>query len=92
MSKDTQAIGAVAFYRSGQCRNNDSALTHTYAQMENGDLWPMCDYGWNRSNGDRFSIFRGAPGTEGDCRICSRRVRKGLPPVLEARAHKTKWF
>lgn len=82
----------IAFVRSGQCRNNDRALSHTYAEMKNGDLWPMCDYGWNRSNGNRFSIFRGTPGSEGDCKICARRLRLKLPPVTQAFAHKTRWF
>jgi hypothetical protein len=33
--------GKVLGYRSGQCRNNDRALSHTYAMMADGDLWPM---------------------------------------------------
>ena len=82
----------VLFYRSGLCRNNDYALSHTYAEMENGDLWPMCGYGWNRSDGEHFSIWRGAPGTEGDCRICQKRVATNQPPVLEGWKHKTKWI
>lgn len=82
----------IDYYRSGQDRNNDRALTHTYAQMKNGELWPMCDYGWNRSNGDRFSIFRGTPGSEGDCALCGKNVAAGKPPVTEARQHKTKWL
>jgi hypothetical protein len=82
----------VAFYRAGQCRNDDNALSHTYAEMESGDLWPMCGYGWNRSNGHRFSIFRGAPGSEGDCKICARRVRLNLPPVLEGIERPTRWI
>lgn len=82
----------VLFYRSGQCRNDDKALSHTYAEMSDGNLWPMCGYGWNRSNGMRFSIFRGTPGTEGECRLCRRNVAARRPPVTEAFPHKTKWF
>lgn len=85
-------MSEVAFYRCGDCRNDDSALSHTYAEMDNGDLWPMRGYGWNRSNGNRFSIFRGCPGSEGDCRICARRVRLNLPPVTEPFPHKTRWL
>lgn len=82
----------VAFYRSGQCRNDDDALSHTYAEMENGDLWPMCGYGWNRGGGGRFSIFRGSPGTEGDCRLCAKNVAKGMPPFMKGWPHPTKWL
>ena len=82
----------VVYYRSGQCRNNDRALTHTYAEMANGDLWPMCNYGWNRSDGHRFSILRGPPGSEGDCAICSKNVAAEKPPVKEAFTHPTRWL
>lgn len=82
----------VAYYRSGQCRNSDDALSHTYAEMEDGKLWPMCGYGWNRSNGERLSIFRGSPGTEGDCLLCRKNVAAGKPPVIKGFPHKTKWL
>lgn len=84
----TEVVG----YRSGQCRNDERALSHTYAMMSDGDLWPMCGYGWNRSNGDRFSISRGTPGTEGDCKVCARNVRLKKPPVTEGHEHKTRWL
>lgn len=86
------AADRVAYYRAGQCRNSDDALTHTYAEMEDGELWPMCGYGWNRSGGHRFSIFRGSPGTQGDCLICRRRVAQGLPPIKQGFDHKTRWL
>lgn len=86
------APASIVGYRSGQCRNNDYALTHTYAEMSDGNLWPMCGYGWNRSDGNRFSIFRGSIGTEGDCRLCRKRMLKGLPPVTDGWPHKTKWI
>lgn len=82
----------IAFYRSGQCRNNDRALSHTYAEMDDGELWPMCGYGWNRSDGARFSIFRGCPGTQGDCLLCAKAVAAGKQPVLEGFKRKTKWL
>lgn len=85
-------MSKVIGYRSGSCRNNDRALSHTYAMTAAGNLWPMCEYGWNRSNGARFSIWRGSPGTEGDCKICARRVAAGLRPVIRPRGHKTKWL
>lgn len=85
-------MSKVACYRSGQCRNNPRALSHTYAETVAGHLWPMCDYGWNRSGGARLSIFRGPLGTEGDCLICRKRVATGKRPVFHARPHKTRWL
>lgn len=76
--------------RCGQDRNSDKALSHTYAETAEG-LLPMCGYGWNRSNGASLSIFRGSPGTEGECKICRRRLAAGLPPLAEPFPHKTKW-
>jgi hypothetical protein len=85
-------VSKVVSYRSGQCRNSERAMTHTYADTAAGNLWPMCDYGWNRSDGARFSIFRGPPGTEGDCAICRKNVEAGKRPVINAKPHKTKWL
>ena len=82
----------VVGYRRGQCRNDERALSHTYAIMADGELWPMCGYGWNRSDGDAFSIFRGAPGTEGDCKLCRRNVAAGRAPVFDGFQHKTRWL
>lgn len=83
----------VIGYRSGTCRNTDNPkITHTYAMMSDGELWPMCDYGWNRAEGNRYSILRGAPGTEGNCKLCAKNVAAKKPPVLEAFKHKTKWI
>jgi hypothetical protein len=45
---------------------------------------PMCRYGWNRSDGERFSILRGHGGSKGLCKICQRRERAGLPGVRKS--------
>lgn len=82
----------VVGYRRGQCRNNENALSHTYAMMDNGDLWPMCGYGWNRSDGDAFSIFRSMPGSEGDCKLCRKNVAAAKPPLFDGFPHKTRWL
>ena len=84
-------MGGVKYYRSGRCRNNAYALTHTYAECEDG-LWPMCGYGWNRRDGEGFSIFRGSPDTEGDCKLCRMNVEAGKPPVRDGFKHKTRWL
>ena len=90
-NEKTMAPGVVG-YRAGECRNDVKALTHTYAMMEDGELWPMCGYGWNRSNGERFSIFRSAPGTEGRCKLCRANVAAGKAPVIGGFPHKTRWL
>lgn len=85
-------MSKVIGYRAGLDRNEDNALSHSYAMMSSGNLWPMCDYGWNRSDGSRFSILRQPPGTEGDCKICARNVEAGKRPIIHPRPHKTKWL
>lgn len=82
---------SILDYRSGQDRNEPHALSHTYADTKDG-LFPMCGYGWNRSDGDSFSIFRGSPGTEGDCKLCRKNLRAGKPPKKDGFAHETKWL
>lgn len=82
----------VTGYRAGDCRNDDRALSHTYADMSDGSLLPMCGYGWNRSDGERFSIFRGSPGTQGDCKLCAKNVAAGRAPVADGFPHKTRWL
>lgn len=67
--------------------------SHLYQQDDNGDLTPMCRYGWNRSDGAGFSVFRGHRGSKGLCNICHKRSQKGLPPVpAKPGSHKTKWM
>lgn len=54
---------------------------------------PMCRYGWNRSDGESFSIFRGHTGARGLCKICKKRAAKNLPGVEAVPgSHKTKWL
>jgi len=86
-------MSQVIDYVSGADRNNpDAARSHLYAKTAAGNLWPMCDYGWNRSGGNRFSILRGWGSQRGQCAICERRAALGLRPVVHARKHKTKWL
>jgi len=82
----------VVGYRGGQCRNDENALSHTYAMMDDDELWPMCGYGWNRSGGEGFSIFRDAPGTQGRCKLCRKNVAAGRAPVVDGFPHKTRWL
>jgi hypothetical protein len=82
---------SILFVRRGDCRNSEYALSHTYAETDAG-LFPMCGYGWNRSGGYAISIFRGMPGSMGDCKICLKRLGAGKPPVTEPFPHKTRWL
>jgi hypothetical protein len=84
-------------YRAGEDRNPRTAdwrpkASHTYAMMSDGELWPMCGYGWNRSNGERFSILRQMPGSRGSCKLCAKNIAAGKPPVLVGFKHKTRWL
>lgn len=85
----SQVIG----YVSGVDRNNpEAARAHLYAITKAGRYWPMCDYGWNRSNGERFSILRNWSSPRGECAICRKRKEAGMRPVIKARPHKTRWL
>ena len=66
--------------------------SHLYAVDDDGNYFPMCIYGWNRSDGEGFSIFRGHSGSKGLCKICKRRVEANLPPIKDGSKHKTKWL
>lgn len=86
-------MSKVVDYVEAVDRNNpDAARSHLYALTAAGNYWPMCDYGWNRSNGERFSILRGWSSRRGLCKMCGRRRADGKPPVVHPRTHKTKWL
>jgi hypothetical protein len=43
---------------------------------------PMCRYGWNRDNGESYSIWRNnVPDNGAICKVCIKRASKGLPGV-----------
>ena len=76
----------------GMCRNEQhAARSHLYASVD-GELVPMCGYGWNRSNGFGFSIFRGHQSMRGTCKLCLRNLAAGKPPVKDGWEHETKWI
>ena len=86
-------MSEVVEYIPGICRNEqDKVRSHTYARTAAGNYWPMCDYGWNRSDGARFSIFRGHISNRGHCKLCNANEAAGRRPVICARPHKTKWL
>lgn len=66
-------------YILGLGRDNPRPMT---APLYKGDFsdpgLPMCRKGWNRDNGQSYSIWRGNMGRNGVCKICLRRARAGL--------------
>lgn len=56
------------------------------------DYAPMCGYGWNRSDGESFSILRGHRSARGTCQLCKANVEANKPAVTDGWAHKTKWL
>lgn len=83
-------------YVEGMDRNEqDKVVSHIYAYQDgksSDDIeGPLCARGWNRSNGNAFSIFRGNPSAKGTCAICKRRQTAGAAPVPVS-PHKTKWI
>jgi len=76
----------------GACRNEpDESRAHLYKYVDN-ELYPMCGYGWNRSNGNAFSILRGWGSQRGTCKLCENNVKAGKQPVMDGFPHKTKWL
>lgn len=74
-------------------RNPGEELQHSHLYLIEGeDYFPMCIYGWNRSDGNRLSIFRGHRGGRGLCSICQKRRAADLPPYRDGAPHKTKWL
>lgn len=71
----------------------EDRISHLYVEIGPQDYLPMCRNGWNRSDGEGFSIFRGHSGKRGLCKTCEKRRAAGLPGV-EAKpgSHKTKWL
>lgn len=80
-------------YVPGMGRNpgEQYGRSHLYYVTDDWDYEPMCGYGWNRSNGEAFSIFRGHIAMRGICKFCQKRADKklrGVPPMK----HKTIWL
>lgn len=78
----------------GADRNEpDGCKEHAYSGENYNELdAPMCGYGWNRSNGHRFSILRNYGSVRGRCAICRRRIEAGLQPIVDGWTHPTKWL
>ena len=49
----------------GRNPGEEDQVAHLYKGDYNGPMTPMCVRGWNRSDGARFSIYRGQTGNVG---------------------------
>lgn len=91
----------------GLCRNEQHKVrSHMYEvvrkpsgnALEDGtpvidvEYTPMCGYGWNRSGGKYFSIFRGNSSNRGTCQKCLTNIANNKPAVADGWKHKTKWL
>lgn len=56
-------------------------LSHLYAGTLHEPGNPMCARGWNRDDGQSYSIWRNNVGHGGICKTCLRRAQKGLGGV-----------
>lgn len=59
-------------------------LAHLYKGTFSDPGYPMCLYGWNRDDGESYSIWRGNVGRKGICLICMRRALENKPPIEAA--------
>jgi len=78
-------------YITGHDRNEPDVVTHIYKGNFSDPGLPMCVRGWNRSDGEGYSILRGNVGNVGLCKICVRRTLSGKDGV-SSRKRKTKWI
>lgn len=56
-------------------------VAHLYKGTLADPGWPMCRFGWNRDDGESYSIWRNNFGSGGVCRICLKRAEAGLDGV-----------
>lgn len=63
--------------------HEERKVTHLYELGENNMDFrnPMCRRGWNRDDGQSYSIWRGQISDRGLCKICVRRAAAGLHGV-----------
>ena len=78
-------------YISGLDRNDQHLVSHLYKGTFSEPDLPMCVRGWNRSDGDGYSIFRNNVGDAGICKICMRRALANKKGV-ESRKRRTRWL
>ena len=66
---------------SDRSENEHKRVTHLYKGTFNDPGLPMCRNGWNRDNGESYSILRNSVSKKGICRICLARANQGADGV-----------
>jgi hypothetical protein len=62
---------------------NSKHKVHIYKGSFNNPGLPMCRKGWNRDNGESYSILRGRFDLgSGICKTCYKRATKGLDGIV----------
>lgn len=94
MAKHDDKMPEGWVYVEGMDRNDQHTIvSHIYAGPSYHELvGPLCARGWNRSDGDGFSIFRGNRSNKGTCKVCQRRKADGKGPMLNPKPRKTKYI
>lgn len=78
-------------YVIGLDRNDQHLVAHLYVGPCEDPGDPMCVRGWNRSDGNGYSIFRNCTGDAGICTVCLRRALQQREP-MPSRKRKTRWI
>lgn len=76
----------------GRNPGEEKGHSHLYYIDKKGNYWPLCMYGWNRSDGERLSIFRGHSGQRGLCKLCEKARAEGSKGIRKPVPHKTRWL
>lgn len=93
--REAVALPRLVRFVVGMGRNpgEEKLCSHLYAEYDDGSYLPMCQRGWNRSDGERFSILRGHVGARGVCKTCQKNADAGKPGVKsKPGSHKTQWL
>lgn len=81
-----KALGIPDGYRPGMDRSPEGGNRVTHLYTIGKDIMdfqlPMCFRGWNRDNGESYSIWRGNISNKGICLICFKRAKEGRNGVM----------
>ena len=64
-----------------RCTDGNKRVSHLYKGDFSNPGYPMCKNGWNRDNGESYSIFRNNISKKGVCKVCLRRAKLNLNSI-----------
>ena len=79
MIKHNKEIGGMScrfITAVDRLKADKAVVSHLYDQ--NNEMIPLCRYGWNRDDGEGYSILRGWKGKKGICKLCMKKYNKIL--------------